>query len=181
MEGLSEIKNVLIVMPLILEDENTRFGGRQVIIPDSLVDHLMQKRNLYSGDQYKTSKGYKRLNAMLSKDYNNPSDKKDRQHNDKHTISFADAKRMDFDIRHMPQNDENPEYDMIGGDQMRDFLHNTLSSLRNSVKKVNPVPEVPKLEKNDVKPEKPKQVIKVSNADVQIENREFNDKIREIY
>jgi hypothetical protein len=165
-------------MPLILEDECTRFSGRQIILPQNLVDHLKQQQNLYSDKQYKTSKGYKRLNALLSKNYNNPSDKKDRQHNDKYTISFADVKRMDFDIRHMPQNSDNVEYSMIGGDMMRDFLHNTLDSLRNSVKEVQPVPEVPKLETNDTKPEKVQNIVKVGQQDVRVENVEFVNKIK---
>ena len=168
-------------MALILEDENTRFSGRQIILPQGLVDRLKERQNLYSGDEYKTSRGYKRLNAMLSKDYNNPSDKKDRQHNDKYTISFADVKRMDFDIRHMPQTSCNAEYDMIGGDMMRDFLHNTLDSLRNSVTKVKPVPEVPKLDTKDVKPEQPSKNIKVGNVEVTVESKEFSKRIKQIY
>ena len=167
-------------MALILEDENTRFSGRQIILPDYLVNELKKKLNLYSGDEYKKSKGYKRLNAIMSKDYNNPSDKKDRQHNNNYTISFSDLKRIDFDIRHMSKKN-NAEYDMIGGDLMRDFVHNTLGSLRNSVKEVKPVPEVPKLEKKDVEPDKPQKVIKLGKAEVTLENKDFSDKLKIVY
>ena len=163
-------------MPLIFETEEGKFGNRQIILPQYLVDQLKERQNLYSGNEYKTLKGYKRLNAMLSKNYNNPSDKKDRQHNNNHTISFADAKRIDFDIRHMPQTKDNVEYDMIGGDAMRDFLHNHLSSLRNAVKKVERVPEVPKLETKDIKPQKPNTEIKVGKVEVTLESQEFNKK-----
>lgn len=164
-------------MALILEDENTRFNGRQIILPDYIVNDLKKKLNLYSGDEYKTSKGYKRLNAILNKQYNNPSDKKDRQHNNKYTISFSDLKRIDFDIRHMNKQN-NAEYDMIGGDLMRDFVHNTLGSLRNSVNSVKPVPEVPKLEKKDVMPEEPKKVVKLGKNDITLENKEFSRRIK---
>lgn len=164
-------------MALILEDENTRFSGRQIILPDYIVNDLKNKLNLYSGDEYKTSKGYKRLNAILNKNYNNPTDKKDRQHNNKYTISFSDLKRIDFDIRHMNQQD-NAEYDMIGGDLMRDFTHNTLGTLRNSVKQVKPVPEVTKLEKKDVMPEEPKKVVKLGKNDITLENKEFSRRIK---
>lgn len=166
---------------LILEDENSRFSGRQVILPQDLVKHLQLQQNTYSGDNYKTSKGYKRLNALLNKGYNDPSDKKTRQHNDNHTISFADVKRIDFDIRHMLQNKDNPEYAMIGGDMMRDFVHNTLSSLRNSVSQVKPVPEVPKLQTKDIKPDTPQKVVKVGKRDVTIENKNFNKNIRQLF
>ena len=168
-------------MPLILEDEGKRFGGRQITLPQYVINHLKERQNLYSDDKYKTAKGYKRLNAILSKTYNNPSDKKDRQHNNDYTISFADAKRIDFDMRHMPQNKNNVEYDMVGGDVMRDFLHNALSSLRNSVKKVANVPEVPKLETKDVKPETPNKEIKVGNVNVTLETKEFTKRIKQIY
>lgn len=166
---------------LILEDENSRFSGRQVILPQDLVNHLRQQQNTYSGDNYKTSKGYKRLNALLSKDYNDPTNKKATQHNQNHTISFADVKRIDFDIRHMTQNEENPEYAMIGGDMMRDFVHNTLSSFRNSVSQVKPVPEVPKLQVKDVKPDRPQKVVKVGKREVTIENQIFNKNIRQMF
>ena len=168
-------------MPLILEDEGIRFGGRQITIPQNIVDHLKDCRNLYSGDQYKTSRGYKRLNAMLDKGYNSPSDKKDRQHNDDVTISFADAKRMDFDIRHMAQSKDNDEYNMIGGDMMRDFLHNSLQSMRNSVSKVKEVPEVPKLQTKDVKPDKVDNVVKVGKVEVTMENKEFAKNIKQMF
>ena len=157
-------------MPLILEDEGKRFGGRQIIIPQVLLDHLRQQQNIYSGDEYKTSKGYKRLNALLNRSYNDPEGKKERQNNDKHTMSFADAKRIDFDMQHMKQSEDNPEYDMIGGNMMRDFVHNTLKSLRNSVSKVKQVPEVPKLSTNDVKPKAPKKDIKLGNINLTITN-----------
>lgn len=166
-------------MALILEDENTRFIGKQIILPKYIIDNLKEKLQLYSDDQYKKTKGYKRLNALLSKDYNSQSDKKERQHNNNYTISFSDLKRIDFDIRHMPQNN-NAEYDMIGGDLMRDFVRQQLGSLRSSVKQVKPVPEVPKLEKKDVETPKPQKVIKVGKKDIKIENKEFNKKIKKI-
>lgn len=165
-------------MALILEDENTRFIGKQIILPKYLVDNLKEKLKLYSDDQYKKTKGYKRLNALLNRNYNQQSDKKDRQHNN-YTISFSDLKRIDFDIRHMPQNN-NAEYDMIGGDLMRDFVHQQLGSIRSSVSQVKPVPEVPKLEKKDVEAPEPQKVIKVGKKDIKIENKEFNNRIKKM-
>ena len=166
-------------MALILEDENTRFSDNQIILPQYLVDCLKERLKLYSGEQYKKTKGYKRLHALLDKEYNNPTDKKDRQHNEKYTISFSDLKRIDFDIRNMQQNN-NAEYDMIGGDLMRDFVHNKLESLRNSVKKVGVVPEVPKLEKKDTHPQEPQKVIKLGKREITVEDKEFVNKIKKM-
>ena len=81
----------------------------------------------------------------------------------------------------MPNSSDNPEYEMIGGDMMRDFTRNTLDSLRNSVTKVEPVPEVPKLSTKDVKPSEPNKEIRVGKIDVRVESRNFNDKIRKLY
>lgn len=168
-------------MPLILEDEGKNFGSRQIPLPDDLVKKLKERLNMYSGDEYRTSRGFKRLHALLNKDYNIQSDRKDRQQASVPTISFSDIKRIDFDIRHMPNSSDNPEYEMIGGDMMRDFTRNTLDSLRNSVTKVEPVPEVPKLSTKDVKPSEPNKEIRVGKVDVRVESRDFNDKIRKLY
>ena len=165
-------------MALILEDENVKLGGRQVTLPKYLVDNLYEKYNLYSGDEYKTSKGYKRLHSLLNKSYNNPSDKKDRQHNNNFTISFADLKRIDFDMRHMLQNKNNAEYDMIGGDLMRDFVHNALESLRTSTKQVKPVPQVPKVSAKDVKPQNIVPPVKPRKSDIGLGESDFSKKIK---
>jgi len=167
---------------LILEDEGEKLGKRQLILPQELVSHLQQQQQLYGNKAYSQTKGYKRLNSLLNKNYNNPSDKKDRQHNDKHTVSFADAKRMDFDIRHMNQSKDNVEYSMIGGDMMRDWLHNSLGSLRNSVHQVSQVPKVPQLEKHPLKTPDVKDTVKVSGMDLTIESKEnFNNKITQMF
>jgi hypothetical protein len=163
-------------MPIFLfEDEGKKLGNRQLIIPQNLVKHLQKQANLYSGDEYKTTKGYKRLNSLLNKDYNSQSDKKNNQHNDKHTISFADAKRIDFDIRHMNQSPDNSEYAMIGGDMMKDWVHNSLGSLRSAVKKVQQVPEVPKLEKDDVKAPDVQKPIKVNGMEIKVESKLYDN------
>lgn len=168
-------------MPIFLfEDESTKLGKRQLTLPQNLVDHLKKQSQLYSGKEYKASKGYKRLQGLLNKSYNDPGKNKKKQYNN-HTISFPEAKRMDFDIRHMSQSPKNLEYAMIGGDMMRDWIHNSLSSLRNSVHEVDVVPEVPKLSNKEVKPEDPNKTLKVSGTEVTLENNVFNKKIKKIF
>ena len=162
-------------MPIFLfEDESTKLGGRTLVLPQYLVDHL------YSGKQYKDFDGYKRLMALLDKNYNDPAGNKEKQHNN-HTMSFAQAKRMYFDVMHMPQTPDNIEYSMIGGDMMRDWLRNSLSSLRNSVRKVDAVPEVPKLSTSDTKPEDVNKTVKINGIEVTMENRNFNKSIKQLF
>jgi hypothetical protein len=162
-------------MPLILEDESKKLGGRQLTLPQDLVDHLRKKQAQYSDKKYKTSNGYKRLKALLSKDYNTRSDRKERQDNNNFTMSFSDAKRI---LHDMKSGMDEEEYDMIGGQRMNDFISNSLRSLRNSVKKVSPVPEVPKLSVQDVKPDEPKKVVKAGKVEVTLENKSFAERLK---
>lgn len=167
-------------MPLFLcEDEYSKLGKRQLTLPQNLVDHLQQQYNLYSGKEYRQNKGYKRLNSLLNKGYNDPSDKKDRQHNTNHTISFSDAKRIEHDIKNMVQSNNNLEYTMIGGDMMKDWIHSSLSSLRNGVRQVSAVPKVAKLTTKDLKPKDAGKELKVGSAEVTLES--FEKRIRKEY
>lgn len=164
-------------MVFLYEDEGSKLCGKQLILPQNIIDHLKKQQQLYSGKEYTQTKGYKRLNGLLNKSYNDPAHKKQNQHND-YTMSFADAKRMDFDMKHMVQSPKNVEYSMIGGDLMRNWLHNSLESLRNSVHKVDKVPEVPKLSQKDLKPKEPAKTVKVNGQEVTLENKEFNKLVK---
>lgn len=170
-------------MPIFLfEDESNKLGGKQLILPQYLVKHLQQQSQLYSDKQYKNTKGYKRLMGMLQTNYNDPKSNKANQHNDKHTMSWYAAKELARNIKHMPQTPDNIEYSMIGGDMTRDWLNGAIRSLRNSVKEVDSVPEVPKLEHNDVKVSKPKEVVHINGTDVQLESKKsFSTKLTKIF
>lgn len=168
-------------MPLILEDEGKKLAKRQLTLPQYLVNHLQNQYNIYGNKSYSTTKGYKRLNSLLNKGYNNPTDKKDRQHNNACTISFADAKRIDHDIRHMNQSEDNAEYAMIGGDTMRDWVHSSLGSLRNSVHQVSQVPKVPQLDKNPTKVAHVDNNLKVNGMELKVENKWFENNMRKLF
>ena len=170
-------------MPIFLhEDESHKLGGKQLILPQYLVDHLRQQSELYSGKEYRNSKGYKRLMGLLHSDYNDPDKNKQKQHNDKHTMTWYGAKELARNIKAMPQTPDNLEYAMIGGDMTRDWVNSAVKSLRNSVKKVDVVPEVPKLEKADVKTPEVKDTVHINGTDIELESKQsFSDKLRKIF
>ena len=66
-------------MALIFEDENKTLGKKQFVVPKEIVNQLKTTRNLF--DKYSTSKGFKRINAILDDDYNKRSNKKDKIQN----------------------------------------------------------------------------------------------------
>lgn len=136
-------------MPLILEDEGKKLNKRQLTIPKKLVNKLKATRNLF--DKYSKTKGFKRLNAMIDDEYNKRSNKKDKIHNGDKTISFSDAKKIDFDMRHMAPSPNNLEFTLLGGEDTKNWVHDALRKERTAVKKVDGVKPVPKLEKNPMK------------------------------
>ena len=165
-------------MALFIGEDSKKLNKRQIIIPDAVADKLHQNMNMYSKD--KTSDGYKRLKALTDDSYNKRSNRKDAQHNDKMTVSFGDAKRIVHDMSHMTQSPKNKEFNMIGGYDTLYTLKNGLKQARSSVKQVNPVPEVPKLEKNPLKPDDPKDDIKMGSLNVHI-NESLDDFYEDYY
>lgn len=159
-------------MPLIiLEDEGKKLGKRQAKVPDKLVDKI--KANLSLFGKYSQSKGYKRANSIVNKDYNKRSNKKDKVHNNDKTLSFADIKKIDHEYKDMSINDNdananNLGYILPGGNDMKNWAHDTLRKMRTAVKKVDAVPQVPKLEKDNVPQLKPDKDIKMGSASVKL-------------
>lgn len=163
-------------MPLILnEDEGKILGKKQVIVPNKLVNKLKTNKNLFG--KYKKTKGFKRVSAIVDDDYNKRSNRKDRVHTDDKTISFGDLKRIDYDMRHTSPNPHNLEYILPGGDDMKNWAHDTLRKMRTAVKKVQSVPQVPKLEKNPLKPKEAQKDIKMGSASVKLTENYDDDHI----
>ena len=151
---------------ILSEDEGKKLNKKQIPIPKNVQKKLKSNLSLYNG--YSQTKGYKRLNSLVDDDYNKRSQKSNKTKDGGKTLSFSDAKRIDHDMRHMVQNPKNLEYQMLGGDDTRNWLHDALGSVRNANKQVQKVPQVPKLQKN---PEKVKDVdkdFKYGNANVRI-------------
>lgn len=127
--------------------------------------------NMFS--KFKTVNGFKRLRALTDSEYNKRSDGKDRQHNNKLNVSFSDAKRIVYDMEHMPQSEKNIEFTMIGGFDTLNALKTGINQARSSVKAVEPVREVPKLEKDKPKVDAPDTDIKVNKVQVHLESRKL--------
>jgi len=162
-------------MPLILsEEEGKLLGKKQVVVPKKLVNKLKHNKDLFG--KYKKTKGFKRVSAIVDDDYNKRSDKKDKIHTDDKTISFSDLKRIDHDMRHTNPNPHNLEYVIPGGDDMKTWAHDTLRKLRTSVKKVQAVPPVQKLEKKPAEPEDVNKDIKMGDANVKLTESEESGK-----
>lgn len=168
MREAEEIEEFNFAMALFIlsEDEGKKLNKKQIPIPKNVQKKLKSNLSLYNG--YSQTKGYKRLNSLVDDDYNKRSQKSNKTKDGGKTLSFSDAKRIDHDMRHMVQNPKNLEYQMLGGDDTRNWLHDALGSVRNANKQVQKVPQVPKLQKN---PEKVKDVdkdFKYGNANVRI-------------
>lgn len=159
-------------MPLILnEDEGKVLGKKQAKVPDKLVNKIKNNLNLFG--QYKKSKGYKRASSIVDDDYNKRSNKKDKIKNGDKTLSFSDIKKIDHEFKNMSINDDdanenNLGFILPGGNDMKNWAHDTLRKMRTAVKKVNAVPPVPKLEKNPAKIKDVNKDIKMGNANVRL-------------
>ena len=158
-------------MPLIIEDEGKLLGKKQAKVPDKLVNKIKQNLNLFG--QYKKSKGFKRASSIVDDDYNKRSNKKDKIHNGDKTLSFSDIKKIDHEYKNMSVNDDdvnakNLGYILPGGNDMKNWAHDTLRKMRTAVKKVDGVPPVPKLETKPTKPEDVQKSVKMGNATVRL-------------
>lgn len=158
-------------MPLIIEDEGKLLGKKQAKVPDKLVNKIKKNLNLFG--QYKKSKGYKRASSIVDDDYNKRSKKKDKIHNGDKTLSFSDIKKIDHEYKDMSINDDdanenNLGFILPGGNDMKNWAHDTLRKMRTAVKKVDAVPPVPKLEKDPTKVKDVNKDIKMGNATVRL-------------
>lgn len=161
-------------MPLFLK-ENQALSKETYKLPDELAKEL--KQTLAQYEQYRETKGFKRLNSLVNPSYNKKSNRKDIPNDGKH-ISFSDMKRIDFDLRHMDKNPNNLERILNGGDDMARFVRTTLERERTRVADANAKEKEKTREKNAVKPTaEPLKPIKIDGQDYHIhEDKESNTK-----
>ena len=171
-------------MALIIEDEGKLLGKKQAKVPDKLVNKIKKNLNLFG--QYKKSKGFKRASSIVDDDYNKRSNKKDKIHNGDKTLSFSDIKKIDHEYKNMSINDDdvnakNLGFILPGGNDMKNWAHDTLRKMRTAVKKVPGVPQVPKLEKNPIKPKDVNKDIKMGSASIKLTEDYDDDYIHPYY
>lgn len=154
-------------MPIFLrEDESEKLGGKSFQMSKDVINYISKLHNQYDGKkEYKSSPGYKRLQYL----YNNPN------------IGFSPLKKLDFDLKHMDKKSQ--QYQMSGGDVVSNWASNALKSARNGVKKVDIVPEVPKLEKDtslDVDDSTKETTVGGIDVNIRMEGKSFEDNIRKL-
>lgn len=148
-------------MPIIFEDESKKdVSTNRVIVPREVSKNI--KNTLAAvgdSDSVHRSKGYKRAKTLISPDdYNKRSLDKNTTDDGRKMVTFGNLKRIAHDMRHMPQNKDNLQYILQGGDTTRNWVEDKLGDIRgkvSSVGKVNPVPPASPRGVNQVKQVKP--------------------------
>lgn len=127
-------------------NENNELKNKKFKIPNNLKQHLQKTLATYS--KYKTNNGYKRLNSLINPEYNKRNKTKDNER----YISYSDLKRIDFDLRHMDQSDNNIDWLLNGGQEMASFVRDTLNRERTKVTPTLKRQKQQTREKNQIKP-----------------------------
>ena len=165
-------------MPTFLREDNQSLDGKNIPIPKNVMNALRQNNiaidNMYSqigNDDYKKLDGYKRNQRLTNDNYNNRSE----VDKEKGNITYNDLVKWKYDMNHMPKNDKSISYQLNGGKEADNFVNNTLSRLRNSVKPENEVKKSENISKSELKPvKKPTDTIKVNNQDVHMKENISN-------
>lgn len=128
--------------------ENQLLNDKIFAIPEKLTDHL--KLILSNNIDKKDSKGYKRLNSLINSNYN----KRNNLKTDKRYISYSDLKRINHDFDNMPNNKDNIEYVLNGGDKMNQWVKQILQTSRDSVEDELKKIKTDTLRRNKINPKK---------------------------
>lgn len=133
---------------ILFINENQALKNNSYPIPNNLLKHL--KNTLVKLGKYKETPGYKRLNTLVSPNYNNKTGKEKKGTN--YTVSFGDMKRILHDFKNIDPKYNKISYDLNGGDQMRQWVSDTLNRERT---KVEPVLKQKKIETRNANATKP--------------------------
>ena len=127
--------------------ENQLLNDKMFSLPKELEDHLKLILNNHIGD--KESKGYKRLNSLVNSNYNDRSGKQ--PDNGKKFISYSDLKRINHDFDNMLHSKDNKEFVLNGGQEMCDWVKQTLENSRDVVE-----PQLKKMKQDTIRKNKVK-------------------------
>lgn len=161
---------------LLTEDGNKELKNRTFSLGKGIRKHLTSILQSYDGD--KTIEGYKRLNNLLSMD----------------SISYNEMKRLKNFFDNYKGTNNNIIYLLNGGDEMKNWVNNTLNSATTAIRDIKQHKKdmgmenafIKKHHKNKtVKPSKPTQTqFQTNNISQKISNNneiKFENKQRVIY
>ena len=119
-------------MAIFLQEENKSLKGKSFELPKYIKKHLGE----YSAvkKQYSNTPGYKKLQHLLDPTYNDRSKGKSTQ--GKEGVPYGSLKRLKNAFDYTQPN--TVEYNLIGGEEMRNWVNDTLNRERTKVKSVLP-------------------------------------------
>lgn len=134
-------------MPIFIQ-ENQELKNNSYTLPKRLRSHLND--TLHKMGQYKQSQGYKRLNTLITPNYNNKTSKD--KSNSGYKVSFGDLKRILHDFKNIKSQNNNIAYELNGGEDMERWVTDTLNRERTRVQPVLQQKKVATRNANSVKP-----------------------------
>lgn len=151
-------------MPIFIK-ENQFLNKNSYKIPKELL--LKLKHKLAKFSRYSNHDGFKRLNSLANPDYNKRSD--ENHPNGEVYVPYNTVKTIDHAFRHMSKDPNNFNRQINGGEEMAQFVSNTLKSERNKVEPIAKQEKVKTRDKNKTKPIKnPMKPIKLDKGELNI-------------
>lgn len=149
--------------------ENQLLDNEVVFLPQPLVVELKKILSTYSS--YTNSDGYKRLKHLLDQNYN---DKGERQIQSRPSVTFRELKRIKNFFDTFGGKDNDIEFILNGGYHMKNWVNDTLGSMRNSVSgQLKNMKNQTRMQNNDFNVSKSTgKPVKVDNAPGEIYMRE---------
>lgn len=120
--------------------ENQALSGNAYQMPKKLKQHVVQ--NFAANNQYSQSPGYKKALHLCDPTYNDRS--KGSKTQGKKGIPFSSLKKLKFTLDHA--HPKSLEYSLVGGDDMKQWVNDTLNRERSKV-----APELAKKKSEELK------------------------------
>ena len=148
--------------------ENQLLNNEVVFLPEPLVVDL--RKVLATHASHTESDGYKRLKHLLDQNYN---DKGERQVQKRPSVTFRELKRIKNFFDTFGGKEDDPEYILNGGTEMKNWVNQTLNSMRNSVSgQLKNMKNQTRMQNHDLKGNSVAKPIKVDDSPAEIYVRE---------
>jgi hypothetical protein len=149
------------------EDELKKLGKKTISVPKDIMQKA-QKQSNFVGSKNKKAKGFKELSVLAYPDYNHRTTKRNKDSKN-NTVTFSYLKG--YDERRKNLNPKSEEFQNMGDDDIKNWVHNSVEQARSSVKEVMPVKINAKIPKP--KELKPAKDLKIGNASVTLHERKI--------